>query len=60
MRKVECYRYMFDAQTRDGQIKTFDVFANSNAEAEETAIWISHFIGALYLANLTRAGKCSF
>lgn len=58
MLEYKSYKYMFDAQMRSGEIKTLSVFADNNAEAEETAIWLCHFVGALYLANLTRHRKC--
>lgn len=50
--------WMYNAQNRDGKIITMNCYADSSEEADETARWLCHFLGFLYLANLSRHQTC--
>lgn len=51
--------WMFNAQTRDGKVVKKSCYADSMEEADETARWLCHLVGCLYLANLTRHQTCN-
>ena len=56
--ETKATRYMYDAEHK-GKRKTWTVYADSIAEAEETAKTICNLLNAIYLGNMTGGAVCS-
>ena len=59
MRQTVSSSYLFDVRTADGKQKVWRCYADSTAEAEETAKTLCRMLNAVYLGNLTSDRKCA-